>query len=64
MGIRRELTEQEEEVIYRAIDEFREYGRTNITCPICNGKLEYIGNCSSFSILCQNCGDLYSLRGL
>lgn len=64
MGIKRNLTEKEEKIIYRAIDEFREYGKTNVVCPICNGKLEYDGTNSSFSILCENCGNIYSLRGI
>lgn len=64
MAIKRDLTEQEEEAIYRAVDEFREHGRMDITCPICNGKLEYVGNYSSYSILCQNCGNILSLRGI
>lgn len=64
MDINRDLTEQEEEIIYKAIDEFREYGRTDVICPICNGKLEYVGSHSAFSVLCENCGNIYSLRGI
>ena len=30
MDIKRDLTEQEEEIIYRAINEFQKYGRTDI----------------------------------
>lgn len=64
MGIKRNITEEEEKIIYKAIDEFREYGKTNVVCPICNGKLEYDGTYSSFSILRENCGNIYSLRGI
>lgn len=64
MDIKRDLTEQEEEIIFKAVDEFREYGKTEIVCPICNGKLEYVGNNSSFSVLCEQCGNIYSLRGI
>lgn len=64
MDIKRDLTGQEEEVIYKAIDELREYGRTDIMCPICNGRLEYSGNYASFRVLCENCGNIYSLRGI
>ena len=66
MAVERDLTEQEEKIIGKAVDEFEKYGKTNITCPICNGKLAYDGNryYSSFTILCENCGDIYSLRGL
>lgn len=64
MGIKRDLTEEEEEIIFKAVDEFREYGKTSISCPICSGKLEYVGNNSSFGVLCENCGMVYSLRGI
>lgn len=64
MDIKRDLSEQEESIIYKAIDAFREYGKTDIACPICNGKLEYVGNNSSFTLLCENCGEIYSLRGI
>lgn len=64
MDIRRDLNKQEEELIYKAIDEFREYGKTGIACPVCNGNLKYDGNYSSFRVLCENCGEIYSLRGI
>lgn len=64
MDIKRSLNEQEEETIYKAIDEFREYGKTCIVCPVCSGKLRYDGNYSSFRVLCENCGVIYSLRGI
>lgn len=64
MDIKRDLTEEEEEIIFKAIDEFREYGKTSISCPTCYGKLEYVGNNSSFRVLCENCGMVYSLRGI
>ena len=59
----RELSEQEEIEIFKAIDNFRESGKTNIVCPICKGTLEYTGNISSFAVSCENCGIIYSLRG-
>ena len=34
MDIKRDLSEQEESIIYKAIDAFREYGKTDIACPI------------------------------
>ena len=65
MAVERDLTEQEEKIIDKAVEEFEKYRKTNITCPICNGKLAYEGNYySSFTISCENCGDIYSLRGL
>ncbi len=64
MSIERDLNKQEEEMIYKAIDEFQECGKTDIACPICNGKLKYIGNYSSFRVFCENCGEVYSLRGI
>ena len=64
MDIKRALTKQEEEVIFKAIDELRDDGKTDIVCPICNGKLKYVGSYSSFTLLCENCGDIYSLRGI
>ena len=64
MDIKRNLTKQEEEIVFRAIEEFSEYGKTDIVCPICNGKLAYEGGYSSFRVLCENCGSIYSLRGI
>lgn len=64
MDTKRNLSAQEEKIIFNAIDDFREYGKTDIECPICEGKLNYIGNNSSFAILCENCGIIYSLRGI
>ena len=64
MGIKRELTAQEEEVIYKASDDFQDYGKTEILCPICQGELKYIGNNASFAISCEHCGIIYSIRGL
>lgn len=64
MDIKRQLSEQEEELIFKAIDDFREHASTEIKCPICQGNLKYTGNNSSFSIICDNCGILYSLRGI
>ena len=64
MDIKRDLTRREEEIIFKAVDEFREYAKTDIMCPICNGRLKYVGNHSSFSVLCENCGNIYSLRGI
>ena len=64
MDIKRDLTEQEEEIIYRAINEFQKYGRTDIGCPICSRRINYVGNNSSFSILREKCGNIYSLRGI
>lgn len=64
MDTKRILTDQEEEIIYKAIEELTECGETSIKCPICNGKLNYIGNTSSFAVSCENCGIIYSLRGI
>lgn len=64
MDTKRYLSAQEEKVIFKAIDDFREYGKTDVKCPICEGKLNYIGNNSSFAISCENCGIIYSLRGI
>lgn len=64
MDTNRDLNPQEEKMIFKAIEEFREYGKTDIKCPICKGGLNYIGNNSSFAIECENCGIIYSLRGI
>ena len=65
MNKKRLLTEQEEKDIFKAIDDFHKYRETQVTCPICQGKLEYQGNYySSYAISCVNHGVLYSIRGL
>lgn len=64
MATNQELTDQEEGIIYSAIDDFQKSGTTIIACPFCKGKLKYIGNRSSFGISCENCGVIYSLRGI
>ena len=64
MDTRIELLEHEEQEIFKAIDDFREHGRTNIICPRGGGKLKYVGNNSSFVISCENCDLMYSLRGI
>ncbi len=60
----RDLAEQEYKILYKAADELYENKKTDITCPICDGKLERIGTYSSYAILCENCGELFSLRGI
>ena len=62
MDFKRQLTIQEENIIFKAIDSFQKYGWTNIKCPICEGKISYIGNNLSFAVACEKCGIIYSLR--
>ena len=50
MDFKRQLTIQEENIIFKAIDSFQKYGWTNIKCPICEGKISYIGNNLSFEV--------------
>ncbi len=64
MDIERNLSTQEEKIIFKAIDDFQKYGKTEMKCPICKGKLNYIGNNLSFAISCENCEIIYSLRGI
>lgn len=64
MDFKRQLTIQEENIIFKVIDSFQKYGWTNIKCPICEGKISYIGNNLSFAVSCENCGIIYSLRGI
>lgn len=59
------VTEKEMEILYMAADEYQANGIINITCPRCNGKLKYLGNMSSYRILCENqCGIIFSVRGI
>ncbi len=58
------LTEEEYKIIYAAVYELDKYGKTNIRCPICNGKINCITINSSYEILCENCGTLETGRGI
>ena len=61
----KKMSEEEEEFLYQAADEYQETGIITNVCPYCGGKLTYIGNCSSYRIICENkCGILLSIRGI
>lgn len=61
----KKMSEEEEEFLYDAADEYQETGVITRVCPRCGGKLAYIGNNSSYRIICEdNCGVLLSIRGL
>ncbi|WP_334077938.1 hypothetical protein [Paenibacillus sanfengchensis] len=62
---RNEPTPEEYNVLYSAVDDFCEKGKTNIVCPRCGKKLSFQGNSSSFRIFCEDkkCIDLTE-RGL
>lgn len=57
--------EKEEDFLYNVADEYQETGFITKVCPRCGGKLTYVGNNSSYRIICEdNCGVLLSIRGL
>lgn len=63
MDFKRQLTIQEENIIFKAIDSFQKYGWTNIKCPICEGKISYIGNRLRYAVfntryVCINCSQI------
>lgn len=63
----KELSETELSVLYRAAEEFQTKGVITQTCPRCSGKLQYIGNRTSYRIFCENesiCGIWDSVRGI
>lgn len=60
-----ESEEKEEEFLYNVADEYQKTGFITKVCPRCGGKLTYVGNNSSYRIICEdNCGVLLSIRGL
>ena len=58
-------SKEEEEFLYHVVDEYQKKGSSTKVCPHCGGKLTYIGNNSSYRIICENnCGILLSIRGI
>ena len=59
------ITDNEEKILYKAVDEIQKYGETNIKCPRCNKNLIYQGNKSAYRISCEdkNCIRL-TVRGI
>ena len=63
----KEISKSEEEILYKAVDEYQKSGVIKQTCPRCNGKLNYSGNKISYRIFCENeskCGIWISIRGI
>ena len=59
------FSENEKAVLYKAADEYQTSGTIKQTCPRCRGKLQYIGNMSSYRISCINqCGIIFNVRGI
>lgn len=59
------LTDNEEKILYKAVDEIQKNGQTDIKCPRCNKDLIYQGNTSAYRISCEdkNCIRL-TVRGI
>lgn len=58
-------SKEEEEFLYQVADEYQKKGIITKVCPHCGGELTYIGNNSSYRIICENkCGVLFSIRGI
>lgn len=65
MDIKRKITDEEKNILYKVADEFQTIGKSNIQCPRCEGKLEFIGNMSAYRIWCDNsCGIIFTVRGI
>lgn len=65
MDIKRILTEDEKEILYKAANHFQKKGKMIYMCPRCGGELKYIGNNSAYRISCQNnCGVVLTVRGI
>lgn len=61
----KKISEDEKKVLYKAADEYQSNGIIKQVCPRCNGKLQYIGNMSSYRIFCKNqCGIIFNVRGI
>ena len=59
------ISKEEKEILYKAADEYQTTRHINITCPRCNGKLKYVGNMSSYRMLCEKqCGIALNVRGI
>lgn len=59
------ISEDEKMVLYKAADEYQTSGIIKQTCPRCGGKLQYIGNMSSYRIFCEEqCGIVFNVRGI
>lgn len=51
------ISEDEKTILYKVANEYQTTGTINTTCPRCNGNLKYIGNKSSYQIICEDkCG--------
>ena len=65
MDIKGSISEKEENLLYEIADEFQRNSETQIKCPRCEGKLNFIGGMSAYRISCvNNCGIVFSVRGI
>lgn len=61
----KKLSEDEKEYLFKVADEYQASGIIKISCPRCGGKLNYIGNMSSYRIFCEEqCGVVLNVRGI
>lgn len=61
----KKITEEEKSVLYIVADEYQDNGVIKQICPRCGGKLQYIGNRSSYRIFCEReCGIIFNVRGI
>ena len=61
----KKISEDDEMALYKAAEEYQTSGIIKRTCPRCGGKLQYIGNMSSYRIYCEKqCGIVFDLRGI
>ena len=61
----KKISEDEKAVLYKAADEYQANGVITGICPRCSGRLQYIGNRSSYRIYCENeCGIIFNVRGI
>lgn len=61
----KKITENEKNILYKAADEYQKGGKIKQLCPHCQGQLKYMGNMSSYRIMCENnCGIIFNVRGI
>ena len=59
------ISEAEKAVLYTAAAVYQADGVIKQICPRCGGRLQYIGNRSSYRIYCEKeCGILFHVRGI
>lgn len=59
-----QLSDDQENILYLAADEYETNGVIYQICPLCGGKLYFKGTSVSYQISCEKCGILQSIRGI